>query len=50
MKKVVFELKNVKKLLILSTFIKFKLNSLRNNGITMKLRFPDDFGCQNTVK
>ena len=50
MEKVVSELENVNKLLILSTFIKFKLSLLRNIGITMKLRFPDVFSCRNTVK
>ena len=39
----------MKKLLILTSCTKFELNSLRNNGITMKLR-SDVFGCRDTVK
>ena len=33
------------KLLILTSYTKFELNSLRNNEITMKLLITDIFGC-----
>ena len=33
------------KLLILTSYPKFELNSLRNNEITMKLLITDIFGC-----
>ena len=38
------------KLLILISYAKFELNSLRNNEITMKLLIADIFGCCATVK
>ena len=38
------------KLLILISFTKSKLNSLRKNEITMKLLITDIFGCRKTVK
>ena len=34
-------------LLILSSYAKFELNSLRNSEITMKLRIADIFGCRD---
>ena len=33
--------------LILSSYTKFELNSLRNNENTMKLRIADIFGCRD---
>ena len=33
-------------LLILSSYTKFELNSLKNNEITMKLWITDIFGCR----
>ena len=41
---------NMNQLLILASCIKFELNSLRNNGIAMKLRLESVFGCRDTVK
>ena len=38
------------KLLILTSYARFELNSLRNYKITMKLLIEDIFGCRNTVK
>ena len=38
------------KLLILTTYTKFELNSLRNNEITIKLLITKIFDCCNTVK
>ena len=38
------------KLLILTSYTKFVLNSLRNNEITMTLLITDIFGCCDTVK
>ena len=38
------------KLLVLTSYTKFELNSLRNNEITMKLLITDIFGCHDTVK
>ena len=38
------------KLLILTSYTKFELNSSRNNEITMKLLITDIFDCRNTVK
>ena len=35
------------KLLVLTSYTKFELNSLRNNEITMKLLITDIFGCRN---
>ena len=37
-------------LLILSSYTKFELYSLRNNEITMKLRITDVFGCHDKAK
>ena len=38
------------KLLILTSYAKFELNSLRNNEITVKLLITDIFGCRDTAK
>ena len=38
------------KLLILTVYTKFELNSLKNNEITMRLLITDIFGCRGTVK
>ena len=38
------------KLPILTSYIKFELNSLRNSEITMKLLIRDIFGCHNKAK
>ena len=38
------------KLLILTSYAKFELNSLRNNEITIKLLITDIFGYCDTVK
>ena len=38
------------KLLILTSYAKFELNSLRNNGITMKLLITDIFGCRDKAE
>ena len=37
-------------LLILSSYTKCELNSLRNNEITMKLLITDIFGCRDKAK
>ena len=37
------------KLLILTSYTKFELNSLRNNEITIKLLITDIFGCRDTA-
>ena len=37
-------------LLILTSYAKFELNSLRNNEITMKLLITVIFGCRDKVK
>ena len=36
--------------LILSSYTKFELSSLRNNEIAMKLLITDIFGCRDKVK
>ena len=36
--------------LILYSYTKFELNSLRNNEITMKLLITDIFGCRDKAK
>ena len=38
------------KLLILTSYTRFELNSLRNNEIAVKLLIRDIFGCRDTVK
>ena len=38
------------KLLILISYAKFELNSLRNNEITMKLLITDTFGCSDKAE
>ena len=38
------------KLLILTSYTKFELNSLRNNEITMKLLIEDIFGCRDKAE
>ena len=38
------------KLIILTSYTKFELNSLRNNEITVKLLFTDSFGCRDRVE
>ena len=38
------------KLLILTSYNKFEVNSLRNNDITIKLLITDIFGCHDTVQ
>ena len=38
------------KLIILTSYARFEINSLRNNEITMKLLLTDIFGCRDTVK
>ena len=38
------------KLLILTSYSKFELNTLSNNEITMKLLITDILGSRNTVK
>ena len=38
------------KLLILTSYTKFELNSLRNNEITMKLLIADIFGCRDKAE
>ena len=38
------------KLLILTSYSKFELNSLTNNDITMKLPITDIFGCRDTAE
>ena len=38
------------KLLILTFYAKFELNSLRNNKITMKLLITDIFCCSDKVE
>ena len=38
------------KLLILTSYTRFELNSLRNNEITIKLLITDIFGCRNKVE
>ena len=38
------------KLLILTSYTKFELNSLRNNEITMKLLITDIFGCHDKAE
>ena len=38
------------KLLILTSYTKFELNSWRSNEITMKLLITDIFGCHNTAE
>ena len=38
------------KLLILTSYTKFELNSLRNNEITMKLLITDIFGCRDKAE
>ena len=38
------------KLLILTSYAKFELNSLRNNEITTKLLITDIFGCHNIAE
>ena len=38
------------RLLILTSYTKFKLNSLRNNGITMKFLITDIFGCRDKAE
>ena len=38
----------MKKILILTSYAKFELNSLRNNEITMKLLITDIFGCRKS--
>ena len=38
------------KLLILTSYTKFELNSFRNNEIAMKLLITDIFGCHDTVE
>ena len=37
-------------LLILTSYTKFELNSLRNNEITVKLLITDIFGCRDKAK
>ena len=37
------------KLLILTSYAKFELNSLRNDEIIMKFRITDIFGCPDIV-
>ena len=37
------------KLLILTSYAKRELNSLRNNEVTMKLLITVTFGCHDTV-
>ena len=36
--------------LILTSYTKFELNSLRNNDITMKLLITDIFGCHDKAE
>ena len=38
------------KLLILTSYTNFELNSLKNNEIKMKLLITDIIGCHDTVK
>ena len=38
------------KLLILTNYAKFELNSWRNNEITIKLLITDSFGCRKTAE
>ena len=38
------------KLLILTTYTKFELNSKRNSEITIKLLITDIFSCRDTVE
>ena len=38
------------KLLILTSYTKFELNSLRNNEITMKLLIADIFSCRTKAE
>ena len=38
------------KLLILTSYTKFELNSLRNDEITIKLLITHIFGCHDTTK
>ena len=40
----------INELLILTSYTKFELNSLRNNEITMKLLTKNIFGCHGTAK
>ena len=40
----------INKLLILTSYSKFELNSLTNNDITMKLPITDIFGCRDTAE
>ena len=35
---------------LLTSYTKFELNSLRNNEITMKLLITDIFGCRDKAK
>ena len=41
---------DMNKLLLLTSYTKFELDSLRNNEITMKLLIADIFGYRGTVK
>ena len=38
------------KLLILTSYTKFELNSLKNNQITIKLSITDIFGCRDRAE